>query len=260
MKNRKENLFFEKFLVWKKSPEVPSSESESLEDARAQYFKLHEYLTSNYKALDKSISAKIEDSPEDEYLQSVKEMLDKVAFDEKFDPNNISKEDIELVRKSVLTGTLEFFHKELATLARGIIIENIGKILTKAGKAYSMETGGSVRVVGAVEVMESPQIETEYDRRTNSTRIIMTDPTTRKVIYNEMYKHPYPFPNKSRNLGFASSNEAGSIVKIAGVDVMATPAVEEIYDPKSNTLTLKFSNPLNGMGVKPFWVTKLEAE
>ena len=106
----------------------------------------------------------------------------------------------------------------------------------------------------ALELLKTPQIETVYDPKTRTTRIKMTDLTTGKVIYEELHTHP--MPNKNQNLGTATSNEAGSIVRVYGVDVMTTPAVEQVYDPRKNTTTLSFSNPLGG---KPFWVKKLEA-
>lgn len=246
-------MFFEKNLVWKKGHEVPTSSEKPLDAARAQYFHLREYLRSNYAALDGRLAQKMTDNPGNEHYPRAKELLDQIAFDDRFDPSTISRKDLELVRGNVLGGDLELFHNELATLARGMIIDDVAESLAEVGTAYAMEQAGSIRPV-EVMVMEAPQIETIYDPKTRTTIIRMTDLTTGRVIYEKSHEHP--FPNENPNLGSAASMEAGSITKVYGVDVMATPAVEEIHDPRTNTVELRFTNPLGG---KPFWVKKLEA-
>lgn len=128
MKNK--SIFAEKFLVWKEKIDVPTTSSDTLEKARAQYFNLREYLRSNYEKLNITITDKIAKDP-NEYLYTVKKRLDQVAFDDKFDPRTISIEDLKSVRKSVLSGDLEFFYTELASLTRGMFSDEINDSLIK---------------------------------------------------------------------------------------------------------------------------------
>lgn len=112
MENRKISLFFEKFLIWKGKggPESQSSSVDPLDKARTEYFKLREYLRANYKKLDEKISDKIIANPSDKSLREAKGTLAEIAFDDRFDPNTISKEDMQLVAKAVSSGVLEHFY------------------------------------------------------------------------------------------------------------------------------------------------------
>lgn len=257
MKNHKENLFFENFLVWKKGPEVPTSAVDPLEKAKAQYFKLREYLRSNYKALDGYISEEIAQNRDNEHDLKAKKMLDQVAFDEEFDPNNISEENLRLVAKNAISGYLEFvcFHtRELYDLGNSIA-DSLSDPLAEPEWGFSMEKSGVVTTLN-IAIMGTPEIVSAYDEKTKTTRIRMTDPATEKVIYEK--SHGHPFLNKSPNLGPVARTEPGSFMKVGDItyNIMSTPAVEEVYDPETNTTTLKFSSPAGG---KPFWTKELKA-
>jgi len=272
MKKQNESLFSEHFMVWKDGPETPSVVAESKDEKLSQsYFNLHEYMRFNYDKLNNMLSDQMTADPENEGLKRTKDMLDKVVFDPKYDPANVSIEDMKAVKDSVMSGSLERLYRELAPFARAMLMKDIDKSLGEVGPAYSMVKSGVIeRISGFQErqspggLMVEPRIETLYEPKTRTTKIRMTDPTTGKIVYEKSHEHP--FPNENPNLGSAWSEEAGSIEKIDDFEVMVHPKVEKVYDPESNSVTLKFFNPVRVRSMEekqllayPFWVINLEA-